>query len=293
MIRRQSHRQTARRHRFLPGLLLPFLAFPLCSLTIPPPLGETVTIPPGPGTGIPLPPNAPVSNLLLDQARVLGDLVDFSKPAVVGFWWVVGALALFLLFAMLNPLRSKGSHICVYRPYEKKLLDQGILDQRLLTDYHAQYHWGDYASVCMGGVLVAVTMLAIDGQKMRPEQVKIQSVSVCVMTVAAILLTWADLVHTNTQTPIVPRDRRFKLIDLSLNLGTIGTMLMIAAILFFVAIISKIAAIISSITYVVVMILVFQRRRISKRELFAQYHLTEIEGFEGDEKYFPSPNDAD
>jgi len=79
--------------------------------------------------------------------------------------------------------------------------------------------------------------------------------------------------------------RRFKLIDLSIQLGTAGTMIMISAILMFVSIISQTATIVCSIIYAVVMIFIFNRRRIPKQEFYEYFNIHEPAGFEKDAKY--------
>ncbi len=193
-----------------------------------------------------------------------------NAHVVYAFWCVIGIFVV-LLVVMARYAAWAWDFIAVYRPSEEKLLREGRLRLSDVLDYHAQYHWGDYAAITIGMVLVSVTLIAVEGKSLQPTATAVQAVAVLTMVVAAVLLTYADLVHTNTQTPIIPIDRRFKLIDMSVQFGTIGTMLTFVAVLLFVALISLWATIVACICYVLVLYAVQKKRRIPKDEFEAYF----------------------
>ena len=155
-----------------------------------------------------------------------------------------------------------------------------------VVNYHAQYHWGEYASLTVGMVLVSVVLLFDEDTCMPHLGPAVQPVIVCLMTVAAILLCWADLVHTNTQTPIIPVKTRFKLIDQSVRLGTAGTMMIIFSVMAFVALISFIATLICATVFVGALVYSFRNRRIEKEEFFDYFKVYTGDGWnEEDHRY--------
>jgi hypothetical protein len=80
-------------------------------------------------------------------------------------------------------------------------------------------------------------------------------------------------VHTNSQTPIIPVDRRFRLIDLSVQFGTFGALIMVLAVLLFVCMISFYATLVSCIVFLVVLVVARHRRRIPKQEFFEYFNV--------------------
>jgi hypothetical protein len=161
--------------------------------------------------------------------------------------------------------------IGVYRPYELQTLLQGRLDLQDLLSYHAQYHWADYAAVVIGMVLLSITLLVTSSQALGDVCTTIQWFAIVFMTVASILLIYADLVHTNSQTPIIPIRQRFRLIDVSVRFGMLGTMLIILSVMFFIAMVSVSATIFCCVVYIGVLWYVFFQRQIPKAEFFEYF----------------------
>ncbi len=204
-------------------------------------------------------------------------LTDFSNDESIAFWFVVATFVALIGTISFSALFGSKKQVGVYRPYEQALLHHGKLELEDMLAYHSQYSWGNYAAVTIGMVLLSVTILAMDGDKLSDVERVIQVFGVICMTVAAIGLCWADLVHTNTQTPIIPVVRRFKLIDFSVQVGTMCTMVMLLAVLFFVCMISLAATIVCCVAYVVILIVVFKRRRVSKQEFFEYFNVRDAE----------------
>jgi len=217
----------------------------------------------------------------LDQVRVLKGidylfLFDFSYHEIRGFWIVIFTALILGVIIVISPRLSKNK-INKYRPYEMKLLTYDKLNLDDMLQYHAQYHWGDYAAAAISMMMISITFIVANKQDLNlPGQV-VQSIAVLLMAAATIFLVWADLVHTNTQTPIIPIMRRFKLIDISVEFGTLSVMAILIAMQLFVALISFWITILVSVIYIFVFIIVMRARRIDYEEFFDYFKISEEE----------------
>ena len=59
------------------------------------------------------------------------------------------------------------------------------------------------------------------------------------MAFAGICLASVDLMHKNSQTPLIPNESRFRLIKISIALGSFGILVMLSAILVFLNLLSQ------------------------------------------------------
>lgn len=193
---------------------------------------------------------------------------------VRAFWGVI-ATFLVLLTVVAWHAGEDSTRVGVYRPYEQALVRMGRLKLSDMLGYHSQFQWGNYAAVTIGMVLVTVTLIAVEEDELFATQRAIQYFAVFCMTTAAILLAYADLLHTNTQTPIVPVKTRFRMIDTSVQFGTLGAMVTLLAVLLFVAMISGVATFCACVVYVGVLLVVQHRRKIDLDEFFAYFELDE------------------
>lgn len=206
---------------------------------------------------------------------------------VQAFWCVVATFLALLAVVALQSKRAR-SRVVVYRHYERALLDGGHLKLEDLLNYHSQYSWGNYAAVTIGMVLLTVTLLALEADSLDAIETTIQNFAVFCMTAAAIMLSYADLMHTNTQTPIIPIKTRFELIDTSVRFGTLGTMITILAVLFFVAMISLPATAFACAVFVAVLLWVQSQRSIPKDELLDYFKITPPAGQDADSFDLPA-----
>lgn len=216
-------------------------------------------------------------------------LLKLENSEIQAFWWIVGAFVALLVVVSLSGFFSR-RRINVYRPYELKLLEQGRLDLKDVLEYHSQYHWGAYAATAVGMVLLAVTILLTSDFRLTEAQTLIQYIAIGSMTVATIILCWADLVHTNSQTPIIPIKKRFDLIDISVRFGTLGAMIMILSILFFVAMISAETTKVCCVVYVLVLTYVFRKRQPLKEEFFDYFKVYSTDGWDKKDHKFIEQN---
>lgn len=192
-----------------------------------------------------------------------------EKKTVTGFWIVIST---FILFLLLLPLFQKGKKtIAVYRPYEERLLKLNKLDLEDLLEYHSQFKWGDYSGIAIGMVLLSITLILINIQDLTVLEITIQSTIIVLMVIAVILLVFGDLVHTNSQTPIIPIGTRFKLISLSVQFGTLGTILLVFAVLLFTCMVSLSIVMISCFMFLAIFWYSNQLRRIPKSDFFRYF----------------------
>ena len=230
-------------------------------------------------------PNPPSSREVEgEKAQIdLGLLINYNslneeeRGTVLGFWIVVGT---FLIVVLGIPVLQLGeSTIAVYRPYEERLLKLSRLDLEDLLNYHSQFKWGDYSGIAIGMVLLSITLIIINSTQIGSVNLTIQSVVVGVMAIAVVFLVFADLTHTNTQTPIIPVKRRFKLIDLSVQLGTTGTLLLIFAVLLFTSMVGISVVVVSCSVFLGTMVYANYVRRIPKTQFFRYFGIVDEENW--------------
>ncbi len=223
---------------------------------------------------------------LLFFKQILSE-TDFEILA--GFWIVVFGM---ILFSILFPVLQMGkSHVGVYRPYEERLLTLNRLKLDDLLGYHSQYKWSNYSGMALGMVMLCVVLIITNRSSLSSLQITIQNIIVAVMSLAVIFLVFADLVHTNTQTPIIPIRTRFKLISLSVQLGTFGSFLLVYTVLLFVSMISLEIAIFSSMVLIFVVSYSYRVRRIPKKDFFKYFGIFNYKFWhKGDESNDPKYN---
>jgi len=216
------------------------------------------------------------ASLLVAERMAWAEEAASAAPLRTGqkwaaFWISLGILGLFIVVPFVNWLVSPARYVTVYRPYEERFLKNGVFPLEGLLAYHAQYHWGHYAAVCIGMALLSLNLLLTDAVRLSGVDLLIQEFSAGLMTVASVLLVWADLVHTNSQTPLVPLGRRFKLIGLSVRLGTVGTMLIVVAVLMLVGLMTIWGTIAGSVVFLFALVYSTWCRMIEKQELYDHF----------------------
>jgi len=235
-----------------------------------------------------------ILTIIFTQGTTEGSRWESTSRAWIGLGFVGFTFLAFLLVTAWDKMVAKGEEkypqlarrfsskefVTVYRPYEHRALQNGAMELKDLLNYHSQYHWGEYAAVTVGMVLVSV-ILMFDKDTVLPKVgIMVQPIVVALMTISSIALVWADLVHTNTQTPIIPINTRFKLIDMSVVLGTVGTMLMVFSVLLLIALINLEATIVSCSAFVAILVYSYRTRRVHKREFFDYFKVYSEEGWE-------------
>ncbi len=202
------------------------------------------------------------------------------------FWGVLSVLmTLIALIAiiLINLKLGTKKLVTIYRPYEETLLNLKRLKLEDMLEYHSQYNWGNYAAITIGMVLLSITMLVIEFDKIDDSNKTLLYFALGFMSVSAVLLYYADLLHINTQTPIIPIKSRFRLIDWSVRFGSFGAMLMILSVFFFISMISLGATIFACITYVAISFFVTMTRRVPLKEFKDYFGIDsdkEIQDFE-------------
>lgn len=232
-------------------------------------IATAVALGAGPAPG---PVSADMSGQMASQVSV-DPAARTDEQVWFAFGCVVITFVLLIGVILLHQVLLGGKHVGTYRTYEQELLRRGDYPLQALLDYHSLYHWGDYAAVTLGMVLVSVTLITVDGDKLTGAMLEVQLIAIFTMIAAAVLLVFADLMHTNTQTPIIPLRSRFDLIDWSVRLGTMGTLVTVLAALFFVAIIDTWLTLAGCGFFLGTMILVYSVRRLPKAELAAYFRV--------------------
>ena len=209
-------------------------------------------------------------------------ITEMSK--IIGFLIVLGSAALIGIIICLWT-RNK-SYVTIYRPYEKRLLNQNRLLLDHYIDYISKYAFGNYAAISIGMVLVVITLILFESDKFVGIDKFIMTFILFGLATASICFAYADIIHTNTQTPIIPINQRFKLVDLSIGLFQFGLYLTLFSILFFITLISLGATIISSIALIAILLLAQKKRAIKKERFFEYFNIFDNKGWDKEDWEF-------
>lgn len=207
-----------------------------------------------------------IAAFLLVMAAIDGQFQATDEDVLRGVAAVAGCLGVFVLSVVFNRFMDKDK-VRTYRPFEQKALKTGYLDLKDLLSYHQQYRWADYAAVTVGMALLAVTFLVSTDVSANVKNYPLL-LSMGLMTTAAIVLVFADIVHTNTQTPIIPLGHRFRLIDMSVRFGTLGAVMTLLAVLVMVSIINLWITLAGCTVFVGVLIHATAIRRFDRKDFF-------------------------
>lgn len=209
-------------------------------------------------------------------------LTEFYKIIGFGIVWIAA-----IIVGIITILWTRNkSYVTIYRPYERKLLNQNRLLLDHYIDYISKYAFGNYAAISIGMVLVVITLILFESEKFLGVDRYTITIILFGLATASICFAYADVIHTNTQTPIIPINQRFKLVDLSIGLFQLGLYLTLFSILFFITMISLVATIISSISLVVILLIAQKKRAIKKEQFFEYFNIFDGRGWDNeDEKY--------
>jgi hypothetical protein len=201
-----------------------------------------------------------------------------STQKWMGLIWILASLVVFALMPLLTKKVFSKEYVMVYRPYEHKLLQIGRLKLQDMKEYHGLYHWGDYGAISSSIVPLIIVTLLSAREKFDSTEIKIIAIICFLLVLSVLSLIWADLVHTNSQTPIIPIKKRFELIDLSVVFGTFGTMSLVLSTIAFLTLMNLWLVIFGSIMYVGIMAYTINKRRIPKKEFFQYFKISGTEG---------------
>ena len=145
------------------------------------------------------------------------------------FWIVIASVLLHLIVLILVKMIRKGQ-IYRYRTYEKQMIIKGKLQLDDYIKYVKEFKFANYAAFSVSGAFIVITIL-LQSDFTEVEEL-IRLFSVILLISASMFFVYADYIHTNTLSPIIPLIKRFKLIDCSLTLSLLGVGFIMNALFF-------------------------------------------------------------
>lgn len=158
--------------------------------------------------------------------------------------------------------------IAKYRLFEEILIDLGIMELDDLLEYHRQYSWNTLGALTFSAIFVGISIIATSQPFANDaEALWIIGLSTALLMLAVVAFLATDLSHLNALSPLVPIRARFKLINLSVLVGGLGSVLTSLACVIFVALIDPMLTYIGAIAFAVLQIWILILRRIPEAEL--------------------------
>jgi len=194
-----------------------------------------------------------------------------EQPAYVGVATAfLSGIAVFVVVGLRQNLSQK-SHLRRYRFAEPYLIHIGKISIDDMVAYHRAYNWGGYASVALSTAIV-VAALTIDPNAPWQEQYII-IISCSGLAIAGAILASVDIVHTNTLSPLVPVNSRFRIIDKCIIFGGLGVTLVICSVISFLSLAHPALSIIGGVTFFSIMIHLSSARALPKEEVLTHFNL--------------------
>ena len=156
-------------------------------------------------------------------------------------YWGMGAaliagyiIVVYVYVSQNSPRRKTVSR---YAKAEYTMIESKHMSKESLIEYHTNIDWRTYASLSFSTLFIVVSFIVQNGvdPQLSMEEDMIYFVSVLLLASSAICLTAADMVHTNSLSPIVPLKKRFQLINLVVVLGGVAFIMQGAAVQIFLS----------------------------------------------------------
>ncbi len=177
-----------------------------------------------------------------------------------------------VIFVLYEQNRARERYITSYRKAEEYLIltKNKKFNFESLMCYHRSYNWSLYAGVFLSAALLAAAFsYDIDYYEAR----NLAFVSCSAMAVGGTIIAVVELVHTNTLTPLVPVNSRFRIVNWCIILGGFGVTVSICAVICFIAILSPFASLAAGISFFVVIFLLTRQRAIPIDEISEAFNL--------------------
>ena len=207
-----------------------------------------------------------------------------DNPFSWGFYFSLLIPLICLLISLYNAMRLRPPlsgplagrydfQANIYQRFESLLVARGKIEKEQMMAYHAQYSWGAYAATAMAAMFISLPILILEASRLHPFQQSVLGWGTLLMAMAATCLAAVDLMHKNSQTPLLPNPSRFRLINISVTLGGLGILVMLAAILVFLNLLSQVLTFIFGFVALYIFSLTVLKRSVPFSELEEAFEL--------------------
>ena len=207
-----------------------------------------------------------------------------NNPFSWGFYFSLLIPGICLLISLYNAMRLRPPlsgplngrydfEANIYQRFESLLVEKEKIKKEDMMAYHAQYSWGAYAATAMAAMFISLPILILEASRLHPFQQSVLGWGTLLMAMAATCLAAVDLLHKNSQTPLIPNSSRFRLINISVTLGGLGILVMLAAILVFLNLLSQVLTFIFGFVALYIFSLTVLKRSVPFAELENSFKL--------------------
>lgn len=203
------------------------------------------------------------------QASSISELIRYVLSSPV--WATLFALSCAFLTPAFMAAKSDKANTRVkrYRFFEEHLVNLGYIDLDDILNYHSQFKWSEIGALAFGALFIGVTF-TVEKVPDDPESFFAMYVALLVLVVSSTMLLVIGVVHINSQTPLLPIRIRFTMIDSSVVVGGLGTILTLMSATIFLSLIDTILTYSGAISFIMIYIFL-QNKRVVKYEDLKEY----------------------
>ena len=199
---------------------------------------------------------------------------------------MLGIYALAVLFFVITALRqnrkvghSKKGRIRRYRHAEEYLVEKGKLSHEALIEYHHEYKWEAYSGIALSAAMVvAALVIQGDATGVAPfAEAELALWNAGILAIAGAMMAAAEIVHTNTLSPMVPIRTRLKVVGRSIVVAGIGVSLAVSSVFAFIGLAAPFIAVLGTLLFFFLGLWLQSARSIPRDEMLEQFQLDEDE----------------
>jgi len=211
----------------------------------------------------------------------LTELSVVPKLATMVFIYAV-AVVFFIITARRQNrkmAKDKAGRIRRYRHAEEYLVETGKLSHEALIEYHREYKWESYSGFALSAaIVVAALVIQGDATGTAPfADAELALWNAGILAIAGALMAAAEIVHTNTLSPLVPIKTRLKVVGRSIVVAGIGITLAVSSVFAFIALAAPVVAIAGTLVFFFLVLWLQSARAIPRAEMIEQFELNEDE----------------
>lgn len=191
--------------------------------------------------------------------------------------------AVFFAFTAVRQNRPMGTgksgRIRRYRYAEEYLVEKGKLSHEALIEYHREYKWEAYSGIALSAAIV-VAALVIQGDATGDAPFADATLALWnagILAIAGAMMAAAEIVHTNTLSPLVPIKTRLKTVGRSIVIAGIGVTLAVSSVFAFISLAAPFVAILGNLIFFFLGLWLQSARAIPRDEMLEQFQLSEDE----------------
>lgn len=211
----------------------------------------------------------------------LAELSAMPKLATMVFIYAVAGVFFIVTARRQNRKmgKDKKGRIRRYRHAEEYLVETGKLSHDALIEYHREYRWEAYSGFALSAAIV-VAALVIQGDATGTSlfaDAELALWNAGILAIAGALMAAAEIVHTNTLSPLVPIKTRLKVVGRSIVVAGIGITLSVSSVFAFIALAAPLVAIAGALVFFFLVLWLQSARAIPREEMIEQFKLDEDE----------------